>query len=126
MGFNGASELKPYGKPAFTGNAGINVRPVKPLTLSLDYCIMTGLYAHFPSMNLNPLHLSTYNPDLNFPSYNEPMKDIHDLRFRASWQFSDRFSLYAQFNNLLFQQRSMYYGYPMQPFSAMAGFNFNF
>jgi len=101
------SELKPYGKPVFTGNAGINVRPVKPLTLCLDYCMMSGLYAK-----------NGYIP--------VEMKNIHDLRFRPSWKFNDTFSLYLQFNNLLFQQQSLYYGYPLQPFSAMAGLNVNF
>ena len=105
-GLNDKSELKPYGKPAFTGNVGINVRPVKPLTLNLDYGMIYGLYAYVQS-------------EVN-------MKDIHDLRFRASWKFNDMFSLYAQCNNLLFQKQSYFYGYPMQPFTAMAGFNINF
>ena len=109
-GLDENSELKPYGKPVFTGNAGINVRPVKPLTLCLDYCMMSGLYAN---IGYNPME-------------NEEMKNIHDLRFRPSWKFNDTFSLYLQFNNLLFQQQSLSYGYPLQPFSAMAGLNVNF
>jgi len=107
-GLNQDSELKPYGKPAFVGNAGINVRPVKPLTLTLDYCLMTDLYAY--------LYLKG----------NVEMKTINDLRFRTSWKFNDMFSIYAQCNNVLFQQQELYYGYPLQPFSAMAGFNVNF
>ena len=100
-------EMEAYGRPSFVANAGINVRPVKPLTLSLDYCMMSGMYAYSGSENVK-------------------MKAINDLRFRASWQFNDMFSLYAQFNNLLFQKYELYYGYPMQPFSAMAGFVVNF
>ena len=109
------SELKAYGKPVFTGNAGINVRPVKPLTLSLDYCLMYGMYANL----YNYSEMKTLND-------NTEMKTINDLRFRASWKFNDMFSLYAQFNNLLFQKQALYYGYPLQPFTAMAGFNINF
>ena len=109
------SELKAYGKPVFTGNAGVNVRPVKPLTLSLDYCLMYGMYAH----------LYRYS-EMKTPTDNTKMKTINDLRFRASWKFNDMFSLYAQFNNLLFQKQALYYGYPLQPFTAMAGFNINF
>ena len=108
--FDEESELKPYGKPDFTANAGINVRPVKPLTLSLDYCIMSGMYAYI----------------LNVPDRDVKMKTINDLRFRASWKFNDMFSLYAQCNNVLFQRQSLYYGYPLQPFTAMGGFNINF
>ena len=102
------SELKPYGKPDFVGNAGINVRPIKPLTFNLDYCMMSGMYAH------------------NFIGDDLKMKTIHDLRFRSSWIFNDMFSIYAQFNNVLFQKQSLYYGYPILPFSAMAGFNVHF
>ena len=100
-------ELKAYGRPEIVANAGINVRPIKPLTFNLDYCMMSGMYAHVDFENVK-------------------MKAINDLRLRASWQFNDMFSIYAQCNNLLFQKSEMYYGYPVQPFSAMAGFSLNF
>jgi len=107
-GLDENSKLKAYGVPAVVANAGINVRPVKPLTLCLDYCLMSGIYAH-----------TSYDDDVK-------MKTINDLRFRTSWKFNDMFSIYAQFNNVLFRQQELYYRYPLQPFSAMAGFNVNF
>jgi len=113
LNFMADDELKPYGKPTFTANAGINVRPVRQLTLSLDYGMLSGIYAR---PYLFGLHVE---PDIK-------MKEIHDLRFRTSWKFNDTFSIYAQFNNLLFQQQSLYFGYPLQPFSAMAGLNVSF
>ena len=122
---NDDSELKPYGKPAFTANAGINVRPVKPLTFTLDYCMMSGIYAHFRERNYD----SGFGPIIFSASGNEgdvKMKAINDLRFRTSWKFNDTFSIYAQFNNLLFQKQSLYYGYSLQPFTVMGGFNINF
>ena len=106
-GLNEDDEMQAYGKPSFVANAGINIRPVKPLTLNLDYCMMSGIYAYSGSENIK-------------------MKTINDLRLRASWQFNDMFSIYAQGNNLLFQKQELYYGYPLQPFSAMAGFVVNF
>ncbi|MDR2916537.1 MAG: TonB-dependent receptor [Tannerella sp.] len=102
------SDLEAYGKPSFEANAGINVRPVKPLTVSLDYSMMSGIYAN---LSLDG---------------NVKMKTINDLRLRTSWKFNDMFGIYAQFNNLLFQKQELYYGYPLQPFSAMAGFSVNF
>ncbi len=116
-GLNDNSELKAYGRPAFTGNAGINVRPIKPLTFNLDYYMMAGMYAGFIQASYSVSSLSFVN---------KSMKDIHDLRFRASWKFNDRLSVYAQFNNVLFQKQDLYYGYPLQPFTAIAGLNFNF
>ena len=100
-------ELKAYGRPSFVANIGINIRPITPLTFNLDYCMMTGMQAYTDKENVK-------------------MKAINDLRFRASWQFNDMIGAYAQFNNLLFQKYELYYGYPMQPFSAMVGFSLNF
>lgn len=100
-------DMEAYGRPSFVANVGINVRPVKPLTLSLDYCMMSGSYAYMNRENIK-------------------MNTVNDLRLRASWKFSDMISVYAQFNNLLFQKQELFYGYPLQPFSAMAGFNVNF
>ena len=80
---------------------------MKPLTLAMDYCMMTGMQAYTKEENVK-------------------MKAINDLRFRASWQFNDMIGAYAQFNNLMFQKHEMYYGYPMQPFSAMVGAVVNF
>jgi hypothetical protein len=101
-------DLEAYGRPAFTFDAGVAVRPVKPLTLSLNYSMASGMYA--------------FRPDKG----NVKMDAINDLRFRASWKFNDTFGVYAQFNNLLFRQQELYYGYPLQPFSAMAGFSVTF
>ena len=111
------SKLRAYGRPNLTINAGVNVRPVSPLTFALDYCMMSGLYAYFPA---------SFSVPASDNSYEIKMKSIHDLRFRTSWKFSDKFSVYAQFNNLLFQKQALYYGYNLQPFTAMAGFNINF
>ncbi|HCC51929.1 MAG TPA: TonB-dependent receptor [Porphyromonadaceae bacterium] len=100
-------DLKAYGRPTFTFDAGLNIRPVKPLTLSADYSMASGAYACLNNENVK-------------------INTINDLRFRASWQFNDMLSVYAQFNNLLFRKHEMYYGYPLQPFSAMAGFSVTF
>jgi hypothetical protein len=99
--------MEAYGRPTFTLDAGCNVRPLKPLILSVDYSMASGMYAYLYRENVK-------------------MSTINDLRFRASWEFNELFGVYAQFNNLLFQEHEMYYGYPLQPFSAMAGFSVTF
>ncbi|MDR0835638.1 MAG: TonB-dependent receptor [Tannerella sp.] len=105
-------EIEPYGKPALVINAGINVKPTAPLTLNLDYSMLSGMYVYYYGENLTCENLT--------------MKTINDLYLRGSWQFNNTFSVYAQFNNLLFQKQEMFYGYPLQPFTAMAGLNINF
>ncbi|MDR2039335.1 MAG: TonB-dependent receptor [Bacteroidales bacterium] len=107
MGLDKDDDMEAYGRPTFTVDAGLNIRPVKPLTLSVDYSMASGMYAYLDKENVK-------------------MSTINDLRFRASWKFNDMFSVYAQFNNLLFGKHEMYYGYPMQPFSAMVGFSVTF
>lgn len=107
QGLDKDDDMEAYGRPAFTFDAGLNIRPLKPLTLSLDYSMASGIYAYLNAENIK-------------------MDAIHDLRLRASWKFNDMFGVYAQFNNLLFQKQEMFYGYPLQPFSAMAGFSVTF
>jgi hypothetical protein len=106
-GLDENSDMEPYGKPAFTINAGVNVRPVRPLTLSLHYHMLSGMNVYINRENIK-------------------MNTVNDLGLRASWKFSDAFGIYTQFNNLLFRQQELYYGYPLQPFTAMAGFSVNF
>jgi hypothetical protein len=101
------AEPGPYGKPAAVINAGVHVKPTAPLTLNLDYSMLSGMYVYYNGKN-------------------STMKSINDVRLRSSWQFNNTFSVYAQFNNLLFQRQEMFYGYPLQPFTAMAGLNINF
>jgi outer membrane cobalamin receptor len=96
-----------YGKPAMTANLGIYAKPLSQLTLNLDYNLLSGMYAFVNQENVK-------------------MNAINDVRLRGSWQFNDTFSLYGQFNNLLFRQQEIFYGYPLQPFTAMAGININF
>jgi hypothetical protein len=106
-GLDKEGDMEAYGRPAFTLDAGLNVRPVKPLTLSIDYSMASGIYAYLNKENVK-------------------MNMINDLRLRASWKFNDLFGVYAQLNNLLFQKHELYYGYPLQPFNAMAGFSVTF
>jgi hypothetical protein len=106
-GLDENSDIEPYGVPALTVNAGVNVHPLEPLTLSLHYQMASGMYAYIDKENVK-------------------MNAINDLSLRASWKFADAFGVYAQFNNLLFRRQELYYGYPLQPFTAMAGFSVTF
>jgi hypothetical protein len=107
-------EIKAYGVPSLELSAGANVRPVPSLNISLDYTLLSGMYARIG--------------DRDDPRIREDvkMKDLNDLRLRVLWLFNDTFSVYLQCNNLMFKRHELYYGYQLQPFSAMAGFNVNF
>ncbi|MDR1601031.1 MAG: TonB-dependent receptor [Tannerella sp.] len=99
--------MKPYGLPEVELNADLTVKPLAPLALTLDYYLGSGRY-------------------MLAGDREERMEDLHDLNFRASWNFNDTFGAYLKLNNLLFQNQERIYGYPMQGFNAMVGINLNF
>lgn len=102
-----APDYKAYGKPEMELNAGITVRPIKNVSASLDYYLATGRYAYVAYEN-------------------EKMKNINELNLTGSYTLNDTFGLYLKLNNVLFQKYELYYGYPLQSFSAMIGVNINF
>ena len=94
---------KAYGKPEFELNAGITVRPTSKITALMDYNLLTN----------------RYTPQVK-------MKNINELNLTGIYDLNDTFGFYVKLNNLLFQKQELYYGYPLQRFSAMVGVNINF
>lgn len=99
--------FKAYGKPEMELTAGVTVRPINQITASLDYYLATGRYTVGQGGN-------------------EKMKNINELNLTGTYTLNDTFGLYLKLNNVLFQKYELYYGYPMQSFSAMIGVNINF
>jgi hypothetical protein len=101
------AEMLPFGFPQFEVSAGLSLKPVRQLTVALDYYLgarrATLLYEQIIDMN-----------------------HLNDLNLTASWNFNDTFGAWAKLNNILSQQQNLWYGYPMQRFNAMAGININF
>lgn len=97
-----------YGKPKMELTAGVTVRPMSQITASLDYYLATGRKAYLG-----------YRGD-------EKMKNINELNLTGTYTLNDTFGLYLKLNNVLFQKYDLYYGYPLQSFSAMVGVNINF
>ena len=54
------------------------------------------------------------------------MNSINELNLTGTYTFNDTFGVYAKLNNILCQKYEVYYGYPLQSFSAMIGVNINF
>lgn len=100
------TDIKAYGKPEMEITAGITARPVKNLSVALDYYLATGRYS--------------------LVSTNVKMKNINELNLTGSYAFNDTFGVYAKLNNILCQKYEVLYGYPLQSFSAMIGVNINF
>lgn len=97
-----------FGKPELEINAGLTVRPIKNLSVALDYYLATGRYT-----------MIKYDKGME-------MDNINELNLTGTYQFNDTFGVYAKLSNILCQNYSLYYGYPMQSFNAMVGVNINF
>ena len=87
--------------------AGITLRPVDRVSASLDYYLATGRNAEVFGTT-------------------EKMDNINELNLTGVYTLNDTFGLYLKLNNVLCQKYELYYGYPMQSFSAMIGVNINF
>lgn len=106
-GFLNINEPEAYGMPEMEITAGVTVRPIKNLSASLDYYLATG--------RKTPLGLEKIKMD-----------NINELNLTGAYNLNDTFGLYLKLNNVLFQKYELYYGYPLQKFSAMIGVNINF
>jgi hypothetical protein len=104
----GDEGMKPYGRPQYEVNADLSVKPLTPLTLTLNYYLGGGRYS------------------LLHGGEEVKMNDLHDLNLTTSWNFNDTFGAWVKLNNLLFRQQEVFYGYYLQGFNVMAGININF
>ena len=96
-----------WGMPEMEITAGVTVRPINNLSASLDYYLATGREARLGEKNVK-------------------MDNINELNLTGAYNINDTFGLYLKLNNVLFQKYELYYGYPLQKFSAMIGVNINF
>lgn len=101
-------EVPAYGMPEMEITAGVTVRPIKNLSASLDYYLATGRETAI------------------FDTQKIKMDNINELNLTGAYNVNDTFGLYLKLNNVLFQKYELYYGYPLQKFSAMIGVNINF
>ena len=97
-----------WGKPEMEINANLTIRPVEHLSILLDYYLATGRYTQLNG------------------SEEVEMDNINELNLMGMYTFNDTFGVYVKLNNVLCQEYELYYGYPMQNFSAMIGLNINF
>lgn len=103
-------DVTPIGKPEMELTAGITVRPIDRVSASLDYYLATGRNAELAGYNVTVVK----------------MDNINELNLTGAYTLNDTFGLYLKLNNVLCQKYELYYGYPMQSFSAMIGVNINF
>ena len=111
-GFN--LQKKAWGRPTFTTEFNVDVKPIDALTLSLSHQYAGGR----KSLLIN----------YRFPANIRPtkMKDINELNLRAEYQITDWVSANVRLNNILNQKYELQYGYPLQGFNVLGGLSFKF
>lgn len=95
------SVKRAWGKPKFTFDANVDVKPLDKLILTLNYIYKGGR--------------ETFTSDV------VKMKDINELNFRTEYKFIDWLSVNLTFNNILNQKYETFYGYTHQGFNVMGG-----
>ncbi|MDR1563217.1 MAG: hypothetical protein LBS54_09125 [Dysgonamonadaceae bacterium] len=109
--------LIPAQKPDMDVYANIRYR-VQKLHLNLAYRGLLGRETNEILVTIPDVH-GTFEAM-------KKMNDIHNVSIKAVYPFYDNLSAYITVDNLLFQRYELWYGYPMQPFSVIAGINFLF
>lgn len=99
--------VEAYGKPEMEITAGVTVKPIDKVAVDLNYYLATGRQALVDNQSVE-------------------MKNINELNVTGSYTLNDTFGFYLKLHNVLCQKYEIYYGYPMQSFSAMVGVNINF
>ena len=97
-----------WGKPEMEVNAGVTIRPIRPLSIALNYYLATGRYTQIGGAD-----------ELK-------MNNINELNLTANYNLNDTFGFYVKAGNILNQKYELIYGYPMQGINAMVGVNINF
>lgn len=105
-------DLKAYNKPELEIEAGVTVKPIRPLTIALNYYLGSGRYTMFDATagDITPVK----------------MDNINELNLTGSYTFNDTFGAYLKLNNVLCQKYDLFPGYTAQGFNAMVGVNINF
>ncbi|MDR1371587.1 MAG: hypothetical protein LBJ17_00470 [Dysgonamonadaceae bacterium] len=111
-------------KPNFEATANITYKLSElPLNFDLSYRGLYGLkvseYYTFISPPSSSAYIPPYTTEIR-------MKDIHHASLKATYTFKTDLSFYVRLNNIFMQQYDIWYGYPAQDFSLMAGVSFLF
>lgn len=102
-----------FDRPKLTGTAKAYVRPVKPLKLNVSYDFRGKRAVYTSPHPVMPTFSSTTVIDGEATSFIYlPLPDLTLLNFSASWDFSDKFSIWLQAANLLNRHDEIL---PMQP-----------
>lgn len=88
-----------YDRPRWTAGASVSIKPISPLSLTLDYELRGNREIYYllsPQLPAIPLPVNASHEVCSID-----LDNISNLSFGASWSFSARVSVWAQAMNLL-------------------------
>lgn len=117
---------KAWGRPTFTAELNADFQPIDKLTVSLNYLLMAGRKTDFLQLGYDAKDgsLNGLVPDQEL--IRPKMKDVSELNVKAEYQIVKQLSIHARANNILNQKYELQYGYTMQGFNILGGFNVKF
>ena len=108
-------------RPEHTVRAVAEVRPIKPLSIVLDYELRALRSVHETLGVFDPVDLS-----FRYIETIRPYSNISNLNLGVSYQINDMISVFCQGNNLLNRRYENYYGIYAQELNILGGIGVNF
>ena len=108
-------------RPEHTVRAVAKVRPIKPLSIVLDYELRALRSISGTHLYYDPTEVAYKYYDTTYPYSN-----ISNLNLGVSYQINDMISIFCQGNNLLNRRYENYYGIYAQELNILGGIGVNF
>ena len=108
-------------RPEHTVRAVAKVRPIKPLSIVLDYELRALRSVHETIRNVDPVDFT-----FRYIETIRPYSNISNLNLGVSYQINDMISVFCQGNNLLNRRYENYYGIYAQEINILGGIGVNF
>ena len=121
--YNLNEQAEAWNMPDWDANLSTSYKITEQLSVSADFYLIgtrKALIIEIPPSDelsnsvITPLYKS-FNLDTAF-----------DLNVRGNYQFTERFSVFAQLNNFGFQKYQRWFGYPVQSFNFLTGVSYAF
>lgn len=109
--------------PDWDATISSTYKVTEQLTVSADL-FLTGkrkaLIVSYPEANANTIMT------MESVNYIYDLETIFDLNLKGNYQITNKFSVFAQLNNLGFQKYQQWFGYTAQGFNVFAGISYSF
>lgn len=115
---------KPWNLPEFDATLSLGYKITDQLAVSTEVYVIGKREAMIWDLGLWDSSPSSLAPAASIQVI--PLDTAIDLNFKATYEVTRKFSLFAQLNNFGFQQYERWLGYPVQSFNFLGGLSYSF